>query len=311
MTHAEDNDVARFRDVIVLAPKARRVCYEPGEIVGAQSSLYVLRNRVDVTHDTLVIARHAAWPWPEELDDDLRAKRSRALNDARAYRWCDDPREWCEVLGDLTPPAWEEFARLPNSPTGYILRGAKADKSRWSRMYAASAQQARDLAAELRYDTGLGLGGGPVPIVARPYVPLEPVGEMVGGVPMAMEFRLFVLLGDIVAHTFYWPLDDEEEHERLTREFVVPHVAREAIERIEEFGRVPFYALDIARAADGRWIVVEVNDGQRAGLQGIPPSRFYGEMRRCLVGPQGVMRVAPGDGGGIVRTDGMLTGGRR
>ena len=61
---------------------------------------------------------------------------------------------------EKSPAAWQvALARLPNAPAGYILRGAKADKSRWSRMYAANAQQARDLAAELRYDTGLGLGG--------------------------------------------------------------------------------------------------------------------------------------------------------
>ena len=77
---------------LVLAPSARRVCYEPSEILCANNSFRVLRNRVEVPHDTLVIARHAAWPWPEELDGDLRAKRSRAMD--------GDPRWFEKAKGE-------------------------------------------------------------------------------------------------------------------------------------------------------------------------------------------------------------------
>ena len=38
---------------------------------------------------------------------------------------------------------------------------------------------------------------------------------------------------------------------------------------------VKFYVVDFAKTADGKWIVVELNDGQMSGLSMIPPNRFY------------------------------------
>ena len=44
-------------------------------------------------------------------------------------------------------------------------------------------------------------------------------------------------------------------------------VAREAALRLD----VAFVVVDIAQALDGRWIVIECNDGQESGYAGVSP----------------------------------------
>lgn len=261
-------------DLVLLAPRRRPDMLDPGERKAASAVMRTVQSRCDVPPGALVLARHAAWPWPEELDHDLARCGACAINPARAYRWADDPREWCAALGELTPPAWDDFARLPPSPTGYILRGAKSDKRRWSRLYARDADAARALALELRNDTGLGLGGGDVPIVARPFVPLERLGVTAGGVPVSTEFRVFVMCGKILGASFYWP-EGDVEGDAPTPGAIDPHFLADAIARMDDANAIDLYALDVARTAEGGWIVVEVNDGQRAGLQGLSPEVFY------------------------------------
>jgi hypothetical protein len=43
--------------------------------------------------------------------------------------------------------------------------------------------------------------------------------------------------------------------------------------RIDE--AIDFYTLDVALAADGRWIVIEVSDGLRAGMSENDPDVVY------------------------------------
>jgi hypothetical protein len=39
--------------------------------------------------------------------------------------------------------------------------------------------------------------------------------------------------------------------------------------------QVPFFVLDMALTQDGRWIVIEVNDGSQSGISCIDPEAFY------------------------------------
>jgi hypothetical protein len=39
--------------------------------------------------------------------------------------------------------------------------------------------------------------------------------------------------------------------------------------------RVPFVMVDFAKAADGRWIVIECNDAQESGYASIPPQALW------------------------------------
>jgi hypothetical protein len=229
----------------------------------------------------LVIARHYTWPWPRRLDRDLAAIGAHALNAARDYDYCDNPMRWATDLGDLTPETWEDFSLLPDRGP-FFLKGPKADKGRWDRCYAETRAEAITLRRELQRDTGM----RGEHIVARRYVPLERLGDGLGGVPPAVEFRLFVLDGRVVSRGFYWPPDDCEtpppSPEVIPEAFVERAIAR--VGSVD--GRAPrWYALDVARTTTGDWVVVEINDGQRSGLSENDPRALYAAMAASLAAP--------------------------
>lgn len=234
--------------------------------VGWRASTSVL----DVRPGDLVVARHFAWPWPAELEADVRRQGGALLNGARAYHYAADPLAWSRDLGDLTPSTWEDFSRLP--PEGaFILKGSKADKGRWSRMYARDRAAAIALRSELQADSGM---RGET-IVARSYVPLRRLGDGFGGCPISDEHRVFVVDGEVVARGAYWPEGDCDVAPTPSSE--IPEAfLREAIARVGD--KIRWYALDVARTSADGWIVIEVNDGQRSGLSEVPALDLYRAM---------------------------------
>lgn len=229
---------------------------------------------LDVRAGDLVVARHYAWPWPKRLDADLARIGARGLNTARDYDYCDTPSRWSADLGELTPETWEDFSALPERGP-FFLKGAKADKGRWDRCFAETRADAIALRSALWQDSGR---RGET-IVARRYVPLERLGDGLGGVPPAVEFRVFVVDGEVVSRGFYWPPEDCDRPPPSID--VIPEMfLQRAIERVGSVdGRAPrWYALDVARTQAGSWIVVELNDGQRSGLAGNDPFALYAAM---------------------------------
>jgi hypothetical protein len=101
---------------------------------------------------------------------------------------------------------------------------------------------------------GEDLEGG---LVFREYVELEPLGtHSKSGMPLTKEYRIFFLQGRPLYSIQYW---DEGEYGTTT-----PPIEQFA----DVAGRVQssFFTMDIARRKDGRWIIVELGDGQVAGL---------------------------------------------
>ena len=229
---------------------------------------------LDVAPGDLVIARHYAWPWPKQFEADVVRAGARLLNDTRAYHYAANPLAWSADLGDMTPATWEDFSQLPEGGE-YILKGARADKGRWSRMHARGRAGAIALRSELQADTGMRAET----IVARAYVPLRVLGDGFGGCPIADEHRVFVVDGEVVARGAYWPAGDCTTAPTPSAE-IPESFLREATARIG--ARIRWYALDVARTAAGDWIVIEVNDGQRSGLSEVPALELYRAMEARL-----------------------------
>lgn len=267
---------------------ARRVLFlhdpkllDPGELdaVRERTPWAVGESVLDVEPGDLVIARHTMWPWPGRVARDVQRRGGKLLNGTRAYGYADSPASWSYDLGDLTPRTWTDFSRLPDG-VSFIIKGAKADKSRWDRMFAADAAAARTLMAALARETA----SRGEELVAREYVPLERLGGLAGACPVSTEFRAFVLDGEVLAVGFYWDPEDCErtppKPEEIPREFL-----QGAITRLEE-NECPlrYYTLDVARKTTGEWVVVEVNDGQRAGLSTVDPFALYERAALALSG---------------------------
>ena len=93
------------------------------------------------------------------------------------------------------------------------------------------------------------------------------------GMPLTREYRIFFLNGEPILSSEYWeegaydgpepPLDD------------LRAVAARVASR--------FFTMDVAQRVDGRWRIVELGDGQVAGLpERADPLVFYRELARVF-----------------------------
>lgn len=116
-----------------------------------------------------------------------------------------------------------------------------------------------------------GIQGG---LVFREFLDLEPMGSHQGsGMPLSLEFRAFVLDGKPFFVFPYWEADGyPPDLEPPLGEFA------ETIRSI----RSRFFTVDLARTRAGQWVIVELGDGQVAGLPKDLSERFYRALAAAL-----------------------------
>ena len=111
-------------------------------------------------------------------------------------------------------------------------------------------------------------------VVCREFIPLRPVGAHTSlTLPRAFEFRSFWWHGTCVSIGPYWIGEHYDMTE--TEKVAALSVAREAANQVN----VPFLVVDVAQTMEGRWIVIECNDGQESGYAGNSPMSLW---RRLL-----------------------------
>jgi hypothetical protein len=225
----------------------------------------------------------------------LAARGVALINDPAAYRHCHYLPESYPAIEPWTPrsvwlPVGPGFALArvhealrPFGSAPVIVKDyVKSQKHAWRE--ACFIPDASDRAAVERVVgrflqlQGEDLAEG---LVFREYVELESAGTHPrSGMPLAREFRLFVLDGEPLATFRYWSEGDYGGD-------AAPPLAElgQATARV----RSRFFTMDVARRTDGRWIVVELGDGQVAGLpDDAAAGRFYGALLARL-------RTAPPD----------------
>ena len=252
---------------------------DPGELdaIKAHTSWIPGESILDVQQGDLVIARHTMWPWPKRVDRDVKRMGGTLLNGLRSYVYADSPLSWGFDLVTMTPHTHVDFSGLPDGRS-FILKGKKADKSSWKRMFAQDATAARALLVELHRDP---MFAGQ-DIVAREYVPLERLSWDGQSCPVSLEYRVFVLDGVVVSKEFYWIAEDLDV-KPPSADIIPEAFLAEAISRLD--GAIRWYTLDVARTAAGDWIVIEISDGQRAGLSENDPVTLYRNMAEVLLKP--------------------------
>src|SRR5262249_55874431 len=121
-------------------------------------------------------------------------------------------------------------------------------------------------------------------LVFREYVEFEQVGRhLQSRLPLAREFRLFLLDGALVYRTEYWESAHYGEEAPPLDRFAT------LAARVES----RFFTMDVAKRLDGDWLVVELGDGQVAGLPDhADPAEFYAALAERWPSMQ------PGPGGG-------------
>ena len=93
-------------------------------------------------------------------------------------------------------------------------------------------------------------------LVFREFVEFEPIGtHPKSGMPLTLEYRLFVFDGSVIAEAPYW---EGQAHK------VRPPIAQ--FESLLKQVKSRFFTCDVAKTKDGRWLIVELGDAQVAGL---------------------------------------------
>lgn len=101
-------------------------------------------------------------------------------------------------------------------------------------------------------------------VVARQWINLRKIADAVPGrMQVSEEYRCFCWRGSCVGADAYWSYADY----RLdpTDRAAVTDLAESAARRIDAI----FVVVDVARTAEGHWIVIEINDGQDSGYAAV------------------------------------------
>lgn len=180
-----------------------------------------------------------------------------------------------------TPPDFREigivlerFGRKPLVVKDYV----KSRKHEWRE--ACFIPDASDITAVERITSrfielqGDSLAGG---LVFREFVELESLDRHSrSGMPLTQEFRRFYCRGKLFFATEYW--------EEGTYTLEIP--GENLFQRIAAAITSDFFTMDIARKRDGEWIIIELGDGQVAGVPERSDLRaFYRNLRISLQAP--------------------------
>jgi hypothetical protein len=220
------------------------------------------------------VARIGAYPNYTELYAALEAEGIRLIHTPEEQLRCSELPHWYPLLADLTPksvwfserPTLEQITQEFQFPI--FLKGSRQTSKHKRRLSIIENVEALSQALiEYQSDPVLWWQS----IVCREYVKLRPVSsnQSEDEIPSSFEFRTFWWKGHLVGAGRYWydlkySWTDKEEREALA-------VAQEAAKRLS----VPFLVVDVAQTFEGKWIVIEVNDGQESGYAGILPFQLW------------------------------------
>lgn len=222
--------------------------------------------------DTPCVLRVGAVEGYAALYAELLELGLRPVNSPEQHDLASELEHWYPLLRDITPRT-RVFERLP--PVDAIeaefawpifLKGSRQTSKHNAKLSVIGGREQYAWAVQ-QYQCD------PVLHWQRPavreFVPLAPVaGGIAGKVPASMEFRSFWWRGRCVGWGRYWYQAAEYACHDIDTGL---ELAAEAASRL----RVPFLVVDIAKAVDGRWIVIECNDAQESGYAAAAPRAIW------------------------------------
>lgn len=222
----------------------------------------------------LVVGRYSVLPFYQELVRDLKHHHLELINSFNQHQWIANMLGWVEWLGHLTPTTHMNVGwnNVPDSEHGWVVKGkTNSRKFRWNtHMYAPDRSHLQQVMHNLHQDEMMTEQG----LVVREYVPLVTYDHAINGLPITNEWRFFVLDGQILAGDYYWTIADRPFEGGPPQDAV--DLVNEVIKEMPPHPICPrFYVVDVGEKAEGGWIVIELNDGQMAGLSYNDPKAFY------------------------------------
>jgi hypothetical protein len=211
----------------------------------------------------------------EKLYNELLLKGIRLINNPMNYKHCHYLPESYSKIMDYTPKStWIEKEALNTSfenlyeltksfgHNPVILKDyVKSCKHQWNdACYIPDAADKENLNRVVRNFIelrGEDFEGG---IIIREFVNLEFLTEHPkSNMPLSKEFRLFFLNHNLIQIFYYWD-EGEFDYELPSNDEI------KELLNLSQTIESQFFTMDIAKTLDGKWIIVELGDGQVSGL---------------------------------------------
>jgi hypothetical protein len=252
--------------------------FEKEELAQASTYFTCTNRRPNIKSGDLVIGRYSLLPFYSEQAKDIEYVGAKLINSYNQHLYVADLQNYVYDLKELTPRTWNELQDIPDNGTAFVLKGeTNSRKSNWLRdMYAASKKEAIEVYGRLSDDSLI----GHQKIFIREYIPLVKYLDGINGMPVTKEYRFFVAYGKVLCGGYYWQnyIDDlpsEPDVNEVPRDFL-----EKVIQRIDN--QCNFYTIDVGQTQSGDWIVIELNDGQQAGLSCNTPEILYERLRNSI-----------------------------
>ncbi len=221
-----------------------------------------------------------------ELYDGLLKKNIRLINTAKEYKHCHYLPESYRKIAHKTPRSnWTidlgeekilELASEFNNEAIIVKDFVKSEKHNWDDACfipnAADKNKVKLVVNNFIKLRGNLLNEG---LVFRKYETLEFLEEHPKSkMPLTKEYRLFFANKNIIRCYDYWDEITYEKEKLDLNEFI------EIAKTIES----NFFTMDIARKKDGNWIIMELGDGQVAGVPSTATLHiFYKNLKKSIL----------------------------
>ena len=224
-------------------------------------------------------------PVYKQLYDQLLIKNIRLVNDPVAYQHCHYLPESYPLIQAYTPrTVWKAVDKdfeLPSihallKPFGnrpiIVKDYVKSEKHSWKKACfipkASDREAVEEVVGQFIKLRGDELNVG---LVFRQFEKLSFLtNHSQSGMPLTKEFRLIFAFGKLMAVLDYWEEGDYEGTYPDVKDFLP----------IAKTIQSNFFTMDIAQKQDGSWIIMELGDGQVAGLPvDADISGFYRELK--------------------------------
>lgn len=225
----------------------------------------------EIKKDEIICGRYSVLPYYNEVEANIINTGSKLINSYQEHKYIAN-FDYYEDIKELTFPTFFSLSEAPDCPL--IVKG-KTNSLKWawnSHMFAKNKREAIDISSKLLIYPEIASQD----LIYRLYEPLKTFEIGLNGLPFTNEWRFFVLNDEFVANGYYWSCAELIPTE-------TPIKAIELANQIKEIIKIPFYSFDVAEREDGKWRLVEINDGQMAGLSCIDSNHFYNKLSNILV----------------------------
>lgn len=257
--------------------------WSAGEMLTCQQYFPVSESRMNLPENSKVIGRYSVLPFYHELVRDLQYINSELINNSQEHSFISR-FDWYYPIEEMTPKTYFDATMAAGAfndmPHGMILKGRTNSAKAWEWMYADSKDSFYRIDKFLHQHEMIAAQG----VVYREYVPLKIIEKSVipNSFNFVNEWRCFFYKTQMLAFGYYWTMASEAAIEKANQQNLgeMLMVAQDAVRKLAE--HTNFFVVDVAETADGRWIVIEVNDGQMSGLSLCDEKLLYQNLKFAL-----------------------------